>query len=71
MQNACDIVTTFDNEHLIYQTWGFSEIISPSHFRAAFTHVAPKSQVKISIFFTLFGSKRAKAGRKMLMKLTP
>ncbi len=42
--------------------------------QAAFTHEDSKNAkktVKLSVFFTLLGSARTKAARRMLMKLTP
>ncbi len=39
--------------------------------RAAFMHVDPKSAKKVISIFTLLESARAKAARKMFVKLTP
>jgi len=49
-------------------------LISPTNLRTAYTRVAPKKvriQSSHQYLLTLLGSTRAKAARKMLMKLTP
>jgi len=48
--------------------------VSPTYLRTAFTNVAHKSiriQSSCQYLFTLWGSTRVKAARRMLMKLTP
>jgi len=68
--NSCDSKARMD-----YPLPPTNQVSISSTFYAKLLHAQiPKEQkktVKLSVFFVLLGSARAKAARRMLMKLTP